>query len=95
MLRDTMIMTMPVARMATAELWTDRFHRFRGVRKVPPDMMSKPTQMTASAPTMPSMRVSTSRDASTDPSVRRAGTGLFTVGDASVTASPPWWDQGD
>ena len=35
MLRDTMISTMPVAMTAIDELWTDRFHRLRAVRKSP------------------------------------------------------------
>ena len=60
MLRDTMINTMPVARIAIAELWTDRFHKLRGVRKLPFDMKLKPSQMIASAAVMPSMRASTS-----------------------------------
>src|SRR5207253_363262 len=42
-------------------LCTDRFQRFRGLRKVPPDSRSKAIQITASAPTSPSIRVSTSR----------------------------------
>ena len=45
MLRDTMMSTMPVAMIATDALWTDRFHRFRGVRNWPPDRMLKPIQM--------------------------------------------------
>ena len=45
MLRDTMIRVIPVARMATEAVWTDRFHRFRGVRNVPPDMKWKTVQM--------------------------------------------------
>ncbi len=66
MLRDTMISTMPVAMMAIDVLWTERFHRFRAVRKSPPDRMLKATQMTTSAITMPSNRVSISVDASTE-----------------------------
>ncbi len=37
MLRDTMISTMPVAMMATVAVCTERFHKLRGVRNVPPD----------------------------------------------------------
>ena len=47
-------------------LWTERFHRFRAVRKSPPDRMLKAIQMTTSAITMPSNRVSSSVDASTE-----------------------------
>ena len=43
MLRDTMIRTMPVVMIATAADWTDRFHRFRGVRNRPSDKMLKAT----------------------------------------------------
>ena len=32
-----MTSTIPVAMIATAEVWTERFHRLRAVRKVPPD----------------------------------------------------------
>ena len=35
MLRDTMIRTMPLARMAMVAVWTDRFQRLRGDRKRP------------------------------------------------------------
>ena len=45
MLRDTMMSTMPVAMIATAALWTDRFHRLRGVRNRPDETMLKTTQM--------------------------------------------------
>ncbi len=65
MLRDTMIRTIPVAMIPIEALWTDRFQRLRGLRNVPPDRMSKAIQMTASAATIPSMRVSTSRGRST------------------------------
>ena len=41
MLRDTMISTMPVAMIATAAVWTDRFHRLRGDRNRPPEQMWK------------------------------------------------------
>ena len=60
MWRVTMTSTMPVAITATEAVCTDRFHRLRGVRKVPPDRMWKPIQMTASAPIMPRKRTSTS-----------------------------------
>ena len=72
MLRVTITSTMPVAMMETEADWTDRFHRLRGVRKARLSkssgltprrrllMMWKPAQMTISAPTMPSMRVSSS-----------------------------------
>ena len=56
-----MIRTIPVAMIPIEALWTDRFQRLRGLRNVPPDRMSKAIQMTASAATIPSMRVSTSR----------------------------------
>ena len=39
MLRETMTSTIPVAMIATEEVCTERFQRFRGVRKVPPEMM--------------------------------------------------------
>src|SRR5664280_236095 len=73
MLRDTMMSTIPVAMTAMEELWTDRFQRFRVVRKPPPDMTSNPTQMTARATTMPSRRVSTSRENRIDRIERRVG----------------------
>ena len=62
MLRDTMIRTIPVAMIATDADWTDRFHRLRAVRKVPPDRMLKPIQMRIVAPIRPSSRVSISID---------------------------------
>ena len=70
MLRDTMISTMPVAMIAIEALWTDRFQRLRAVRKSPPEMTSKPTQMIAVATTMPNRRTSISVDES---SPRHAG----------------------
>ena len=39
MFRETMTSTIPVAMIPTAAVCTDRFQRFRGVRKVPPDQM--------------------------------------------------------
>ena len=66
MLRETMIRTMPVAMMAMDVLWTDRFHRFRAVRKPPSERMLKAIQMTASAISMPNNRVSSSVSASTE-----------------------------
>ena len=51
---------MPVAMIAIDVLWTERFHRLRAVRKSPPDRMLKAIQMTISAITMPSSRVSSS-----------------------------------
>ena len=39
MLRETMTSTIPVAMIPTEEVCTERFHRLRGVRKVPPEMM--------------------------------------------------------
>src|SRR2546422_5439772 len=65
MLRDTMIRTIPVAMMPIEALWTERFHRFRGLRNVPPDRMSNAIQITASAAIIPSIRVSTSSGRST------------------------------
>ena len=38
MLRETMTSTIPVAMIAIAEVWTERFHRLRGVMNVPPEM---------------------------------------------------------
>src|SRR5688572_2011766 len=66
MLRETMISTIPVAMTAIDVLWTERFHRFRAVRKSPPERMLNATQMTTSAITKPSNRVSSSVDASTE-----------------------------
>ena len=60
MFRDTMISTMPVAMMAIEVLCTDRFHRLREVRKLPPDRMLKAIQMTITAVIIPNSRVSTS-----------------------------------
>src|SRR3989442_10463219 len=65
MLRDTMTRTIPVAMIAIEALWTDRFHRLRAVRNVPPDRTLKPIQMRASAATIPNRRVSTSSRRST------------------------------
>jgi hypothetical protein len=59
-LRVTMIRTMPHAITAMDAVCTDRFHKFRGVRNAPPDRTSKPIQMTANAPSMPTSRGSTS-----------------------------------
>src|SRR6266496_6546292 len=66
MLRDTMIRTMPVAMIAMDALWTDRFHKLRGVRNRPPDRTWKPSQMIANAPIMPSRRESISIDRHSD-----------------------------
>src|SRR5262245_54182490 len=60
MLRDTMIRTMPVAMIAIDVLWTERFQRFRDVRKRPPDRMLNVIQMAARDTTIPSRRVSSS-----------------------------------
>ncbi|MCY1559903.1 hypothetical protein D9M68_969860 [compost metagenome] len=60
MLRVTITSTIPVTMTATEAVWTDRFHRLRGVRNRPPENMLNPTQMMMSAPTMPSRRVSSS-----------------------------------
>ena len=60
MLRVTMISTMPVAMMATTDVCTERFHRFRAVRNVPPESMWKRIHMTARAAIIPSRRVSIS-----------------------------------
>ena len=75
MLRDTMMSTMPVAMMAIDELWTDRFQRLRAVRKSPPDLMLKPSQMTASAATIPNMRMSISVDVHSPRHVARVSAG--------------------
>src|SRR5258708_24269030 len=66
MLRETMIRTMPVAMIAIDALWTDRFHRLRGVRNKPPERMWKPSQMIARAAIMPSRRESISIDRHSD-----------------------------
>ena len=41
MLRETMTSTIPVAMIPTEEVCTERFHRLRGVRNVPPDRKLK------------------------------------------------------
>ncbi len=61
-LRVTMTSTMPVAMIATDDDCTDRFHKLRGVRNRPPDSTWNAIQISASAPAMPSMRVSSSVD---------------------------------
>ena len=67
MLRVTMIRTIPVAMIATTEVWTDRFHRFRGVRNVCPGVMIwKTIQMIARATSIPASRASISADRSSD-----------------------------
>ena len=38
MLRETMTSTIPVAMIAIDDVWTERFHKLRGVMKVPPEM---------------------------------------------------------
>src|SRR4029079_2597013 len=76
MLRETMIRTMPVAMIAIDELWTDRFQRLRGVRNRPPDRMLNPIQMIASAAIMPSRRVSTSVERTSEANVRRGRSAL-------------------
>ena len=85
MLRDTMMSTMPVAMTAVEALWTERFHKFREVRKEPPETRLKNSQMTARAAIMPNSRVSTSVDASMDPADRRDGSRVtLGLADASV-----------
>ena len=67
MFRVTMIRTIPVAMIATTEVWTDRFHRFLGVRNVWPGVMIwKTTQMIAKATSIPASRASISADRSTE-----------------------------
>src|SRR5918992_403458 len=92
MFRDTMTRTIPVAMMATEVVWTERFHRLRGVRKVPPDKMWKSTQMTAKAASMPSMRVSNSVALTSEPSERlgRSSRRSGSVGGALVTPIGSW-----
>src|SRR5215207_1951379 len=87
MLRDTMISTMPVAMIAIDALWTDRFHRLRAVRKSPPDHTWKPTQMTASATTMPKRRTSISVDAARARALRRTPIAGGVAGTAVVSAA--------
>ena len=91
MLRDTITRTIPVAMIAIDALWTDRFQRFRAVRNVPPETMLKLTQMTISAPIIPSMRVSISSERTTP--VTGASAELIAVrneraGAPSALASP-------
>src|SRR5262249_32596032 len=70
MFRETITSTMPVAMMAMDALWTDRFHRLRGVRKRPPDRTWKPSQMSNSAMIMPTRRVSSSSDCNSERTLR-------------------------
>jgi hypothetical protein len=49
MFRETMTSTMPVAMTATEADWTERFHRFRGVRNRPSENRSKPLQISSNA----------------------------------------------
>ena len=88
MLRDTMMRTMPVAMIAIEALWTDRFERFRGVRKLPPDMRSKPSQITPRPRSIPSSRVSisvTRRNVEMAPPIERRG-GVGAVAGALVAS---------
>ena len=92
MLRVTMTSTIPVAMIPTEAVCTDRFHRFRAVRNVPPDRMWNPTQMTASATSIPSSRVSTSVARSNEPAERisrGSSTSLIGPLSASAIASHP------
>ena len=73
MLRVTMISTMPVAMIAIDVLCTDRFQRLREVMNLPSDMRWKPIQITASAATMPSRRVSISVAVTNSRRSRRVG----------------------
>ena len=66
---------MPVAMIAIEALWTDRFHRFRGVMKLPLDQMWNTTQMTTRAPIMPSRRVSISSEPRSARGLRAGGLG--------------------
>ncbi len=67
MLRVTMIRTIPVAMIATTEVWTERFHRFLGVKNVWPGVMTwKTSQMIASAASIPASRASISADRSAE-----------------------------
>jgi hypothetical protein len=56
---------------AMDELCTDRFQRFRDVRKSPPERMWNATQITARAAIMPARRVSTSVEARNERQSRR------------------------
>ena len=62
MFLETMMRTIPVAMMAIEVLWTERFQRFRDVRKSPPDRMWNAIHIAASETTIPSSRVSSSVD---------------------------------
>ena len=88
MLRVTMIRTIPVAMIATTDVWTDRFHRFRGVRNVWLGVMIwKRIQMIARATSIPTSRASISADRSTD--LMRTGLGrLLPVGSLSCRCRP-------
>jgi len=70
MLRDTMMSTMPVARMATLVAWTASVTMLIGRRNLPSSMTLKTTRMMARATTIPNRRRSISVAA---PSPRRPG----------------------
>ncbi len=94
MLRVTMTSTIPVVMIPTTAVCTDRFHRFRGDRNVPPDQMSNTIQMTASAMSIPNSRGSSSIERSTAEAPLRllgspCSTGAATV-DASLKEHPPF-----
>ena len=88
MLRDTMMRTIPVAMIAMDELWTDRFHRLRAVRKSPPERMWNAIQMTASEMTMPTSRVSTSVDSTIERQDRAVFASGAATGPAGTSAAP-------
>ena len=79
MLRDTMMSTMPVAMIATAALWTDRFHRLRGVRNRPDETMLKTTQIARVARIRPRRRVSISSAWNVASGDRRGGSCVTVV----------------
>ena len=87
MLRVTMTSTMPVATMAVTAVWTERFHRFLAVRNEPSPIRWKPIQIRASAPTMPSMRVSISIVRSSPAGVAAGPVGVMSV--AEVMSKRP------
>jgi hypothetical protein len=64
--------------IATTEVWTERFHRLREVRKAPSERMFDPIQMMTNAATMPRRRVSISAARKREPIVVRGGAGAAT-----------------
>src|SRR3954451_23352452 len=96
MLRDTMMRTIPVAMTAIEVLWTERFQRFRAVRKSPPERMWKAIQIARRARIMPNSRVSISVDVTAPRHDRACAGGAIAdagpssgVGVSTVLIDPP------